>query len=212
MGTAQLVFVEDPCGGSRGSDHCACLTGSDVTGSHVTFPLTFPRIFPYFFSRIFSGIFFLLSSRTFFLVVVHKCWLGCSLQRTRPIYIGNYPSPFMFIYYVFSTTSASYEHRKFPLFSYIRCSLRRPRPITYKLALFIICPFPAILFSLSASPLTGYLPLPRHFIFIITLFISIMVFTYGVFGYRLCCVVLQVVYHVSKCAHARSEGTKNEFI
>ena len=23
-----------------------------------------------------------------------------------------------------------------------------------------------------------------------------MVFTYGVFGYRLCCVVLQVVYHV----------------
>ena len=81
MGTAQLVFVEDSRGGSRGSDHCACLTGSDVTGSHVTFL----RIFPY----IFSGIFFLLSSRTFFLVVVHKCWLGCSLQRPRPIYIGN---------------------------------------------------------------------------------------------------------------------------
>jgi hypothetical protein len=26
------------CGGSRGSDHCACLTRSDVTGNHVTFP------------------------------------------------------------------------------------------------------------------------------------------------------------------------------
>ena len=137
---------------------------------------------------------------------------------------------------VFSTTSASYNHRKLPpplLFSYIRCSRRRPRPmnignsplfsytrcslrrpcsITYELALIIICPFPAIVFPLSASPFTGYLPLPRHFIFIITLFISIMVFTYGVFGYRLCCVVLQVVYHVRKCAHARSEGTKNEFI
>jgi hypothetical protein len=33
---------------------------------------------------------------------------------------------------VFSTTSASYNHRKLPslLFSYIRCSLRRLRPIT----------------------------------------------------------------------------------
>ena len=71
-----------------------------------------------------------------------------------------------------------------------------PSPIAYELALIINCPFPAILFSLSASPFTGYLPLPRHFIFIITLFISMMVFTYGVFGYRLCCVVLQVVYHV----------------
>jgi hypothetical protein len=64
---------------------------------------------------------------------------------------------------VFSTTSASYNHRKlpppllfsyircslrrprpmyignFPLFSNIRCSLRRPRPITYELALIIIC-------------------------------------------------------------------------
>jgi hypothetical protein len=38
-----------------------------------------------------------------------KCWLGA-----------------------FCTTSASYNHTKLPplLFSYIRCSLRRPRPIT----------------------------------------------------------------------------------
>jgi hypothetical protein len=59
MGTVQLAFVEDPCGGSRGSDHCACLTGSDVTGSHVTFFLTFPRIFPYFLSRTFFPYFFI---------------------------------------------------------------------------------------------------------------------------------------------------------
>jgi hypothetical protein len=48
---------------SRGSDHCAWLTGSDVTGSHVTFSPTFPRIFPYFvspyfFSCTFSPYFF----------------------------------------------------------------------------------------------------------------------------------------------------------
>ena len=63
------------CGGSRGSDHCLCLTRSDVTGSHVTFP-------PYFILR---------SS-------AKKCWLGCSLSRPRPITIGNYP-PFIFIFY-----------------------------------------------------------------------------------------------------------------
>jgi hypothetical protein len=59
--------------------------------------------FPFFFSLLFSRIFFpssFLSSST-------KCWLG-----------------------VFSTMSA--YHKTLPplLFSYIRCSLRRPRPIT----------------------------------------------------------------------------------
>ena len=46
------------CGGSRGSDHCACLIGSDVTGSHVTFPpvLLFRTFFPVLFSRIFSDV------------------------------------------------------------------------------------------------------------------------------------------------------------
>ena len=49
------------CGGY---DHCACLTGSDVTGSHMTFsPTFFPvfsrTFFPYFFSPYFI-------SRTFF--------------------------------------------------------------------------------------------------------------------------------------------------
>jgi hypothetical protein len=70
MGTAQLAFVEDPCGGSRGSDHCACLTGSDVTGSHVisrtfvpvlfsltSFPVLFlPQILPYFFPVFFPVV------------------------------------------------------------------------------------------------------------------------------------------------------------
>ena len=103
MGTAQLVFVEDSRGGSRGSDHCACLTGSDVTGSHVTFSLTFLRIFPY----IFSGIFFPTFFPYFF------------LSSSTQMLVG-----------VFSTTYASYIHRKLPpplLFSHIRCSLRRPR-------------------------------------------------------------------------------------
>ena len=74
MGTAQATFVENPCGGSRGSDHCACLTGSDITGSHVTFPLTFPPyfavlFFPYFFFLIlffFSYFFPYFFPRTFF--------------------------------------------------------------------------------------------------------------------------------------------------
>ena len=108
-----------------GSMFYACATGScaisalvrpfsqEVTKSRdrkrscpalLFFPRTFfPRIFPpYFFSRIFFPYFFFSSSST-------SCWFG-----------------------VFSATSASYDHRKLPplLFSYIRCSLRRPRPIT----------------------------------------------------------------------------------
>ena len=104
MGTVQLVFAEDPCGGSRGSDHCACLTGSDRKSRDFFpyfFPVPFPPFhFPYYF-RVFFPSFFLSSST--------KCLL-----------------------WVFSTTSASYNHRKLPpfLFSYIRCSLLRPRPIT----------------------------------------------------------------------------------
>ena len=108
MGTAQLVFVEDPCGGSRGSDHCACLTGSDVTGSHVTFSLTFPPYFPVLFFPYFFPVFFFPTFFPYFF-----------LSSSTQMLVG-----------VFSTTSASYIHRKLPpplLFSYIRCSLRRPR-------------------------------------------------------------------------------------
>ena len=84
------------------------------------------------------------------------------------------------------------------------------------------CPWGGVLLSFS-SPFTCYLPLSRHFIFIITLFISIITFLTKVchhhhhlsrtsmFYYhflalslvifppgcfRICCVVLQVVYHV----------------
>ena len=66
MGTVQLVFVEDPCGGSRGSDHCACLTGSHVTFPFTFFPYLFPVLFslilffPYFFPELFSRVFFWL--------------------------------------------------------------------------------------------------------------------------------------------------------
>ena len=56
MGTDKLVFEGD----RGGSDHCACLTRSDVTGRHATFPLTF--FSTYFFSHTFF-------SRTFFLVL-----------------------------------------------------------------------------------------------------------------------------------------------
>jgi hypothetical protein len=123
MGRVQLVFVEDPCGGSRGSDHCACLTGSDVTGSHVTFPITFPPYSPYFFPYIFPYFFPVLfyrtflfpyfffhtfifsfffrtfsrtfSPRIFFSSSSTQCWLGSPLRRSRPITIGNY-YPFYF--------------------------------------------------------------------------------------------------------------------
>ena len=51
------------------------LTGSDVTGSGPArkYVLRMPGFFPCFF----------LSSST-------KCWLGCSLWRSRPITIGNW--------------------------------------------------------------------------------------------------------------------------
>ena len=82
------------CGGSRWSDHCACLTGS-----YVTFPLLFSRtfsrtfsnyfifIFPYFFffSRTVFPILFFIFFPYFFLSSSTKCWLGCSLRRPRPI-------------------------------------------------------------------------------------------------------------------------------
>ena len=61
MGTDKLVFEGD----RGGSDHCACLTRSNVTGRHVTFPLTFfsayfffHTFFPYFFSRNFFHVHF----------------------------------------------------------------------------------------------------------------------------------------------------------
>ena len=43
------------CGGSRGSDHFACLTGSHMTFSLIFFPVLFSRIspstfFPYYFA------------------------------------------------------------------------------------------------------------------------------------------------------------------
>jgi hypothetical protein len=67
MGMDKVVFADD----RWGSDQCARLTRSDVTGSHVIFPLLyFPvhflyRIFPHF-SPVFSCTFFLVISRTFF--------------------------------------------------------------------------------------------------------------------------------------------------
>ena len=46
------------------------VSGSDVTRSHVTFPLNFPRTFPYFFPVFVSRTFFprILLPRTFFFV------------------------------------------------------------------------------------------------------------------------------------------------
>ena len=87
-GTTTVVYGHSSvsiCGGSIGSGHCACLTGSDITGSHVTFSRTFPPVlffpillslffFPYYFpvivSRTFPPIFLpVLFSRIFFNVL-----------------------------------------------------------------------------------------------------------------------------------------------
>jgi hypothetical protein len=85
-------------GDRRRSEHCTCLTGSDVTGSHVTFFLTFfsrtffpyffpVLFFPYFFPRtfFFRSIFPVFFSQYFFLSSSTRCWLGCSLRRPHPI-------------------------------------------------------------------------------------------------------------------------------
>ena len=163
MGTVQVVFAED----RWGSNHCAYLTGSDVSHVNGRGPVRkrsssevclcmrnreLRNIRPSgaFFTgsekvtwpeEALSGLTFfpVIFSRTFFLVVVVHVDLGCSLRR--PIAIENYPLLFSYII-VFSTTSASYDHRirPPPLFSYIRCSLRRPRPIAignYPLFIFI---------------------------------------------------------------------------
>jgi hypothetical protein len=62
-------------------------------------------------------------------------------------------------------------HRKCPL----RCSLGRPRPVSSM--------------ATGTSPFTGYLPLSRHFI-------SAFNNGFQLRYFRICCVVLQVVYHV----------------
>ena len=82
MGTDKVAFAGEQWGA----------TGSDVTGSHVTFPLTFflriffPYLFPVVFFPYFFPVFlffFVLFSRIFFpylfLSSSTKCWLGCSL-------------------------------------------------------------------------------------------------------------------------------------
>ena len=187
MGTAQLVFVEDPCGGSRGYDHCACLTGSDVTGSHVTFPPYFPVLFspvvflfPYFFSPYFFPRIFFSSSST-------KCWLGCSLRRPRPITIGNYYPFYFHILGVLYDVRVLQPQETTPplLFSYIRCSLRRPRPITigsypsfYFHILQCIC---CVVLEGCPRPITFYeLALIIIYPFYFHNYISIMVFGYVV--------------------------------
>ena len=111
-------------------------------------------------------------------------YIRCSLRCLRPITIGNYypfyfnilgvlynvcvlypqetATPFILIQQVFSTTPASYNHRKIPPFIFIYqvfsttsafCVVLQgcPSPMTYELDLIIICPFPAILFSSCAS-------------------------------------------------------------
>jgi hypothetical protein len=60
------------CGGSRGSDHCACLTGRDRKMPCPEATWLFPSIFsPYFFSVNFFPVFFSLYffSRVFFTMV-----------------------------------------------------------------------------------------------------------------------------------------------
>ena len=103
MGTVQAIFEGD----RGGSDHCACLTRSDVTGSHVTFlpyfsPVLFsPRnIFPYFPPRIFFPSFFSRNlsfphplffyiffpyffSRTFFPVLFFPYYFAVLFQKSR---------------------------------------------------------------------------------------------------------------------------------
>ena len=97
-----LVVYEDSssriCGGSRGSDHCACLTGSDVTrsdvnqmtgsditGSHVIFSHAFPPyFFPYFVPVLLIPkkihIFF---SCTFFPRIVFPYYFPILFQMSR---------------------------------------------------------------------------------------------------------------------------------
>ena len=100
--TDKSLFEEDP------EDLTIAYAWPEVTSSEVTWlsPLLFPRILPYIF-------------RTFFLVVVQQCWLGCFLRRPHLKKKFSYfflSSSTKCWLAVFSTTSASYDNRKVPPF------------------------------------------------------------------------------------------------
>ena len=90
-------------GSMRGSDHCACLTGSDQKSRdrnwrdffpYFLIPVLFPPYFvPVFSPLIFPSYFFPYFFPYFFWVLFS--YIRCSLRRLRPIAIGNYP-PFYF--------------------------------------------------------------------------------------------------------------------
>jgi hypothetical protein len=90
-------------GGSRGSDHCACLTGSDVNRNHVTFPFTlFNRIIPYFIPRTFlirTSFFFF--SRTFFPVFFSPYFFS---RTFFPCFFSPSFSPYFFFCTFFPRT------------------------------------------------------------------------------------------------------------
>jgi hypothetical protein len=126
MVTVQLAFAEDS------EDLTIAHAWPEVTSPEVRwpFPVLFFRIFPYFFvlfSRNFFPVFFI--SRTF--------------PRLFPVFFSRTFSYFFSPYFFLSSSTKCWLGR----------SLRRSRPIAfYELALLlVICPFPAILFSLSAS-------------------------------------------------------------
>jgi hypothetical protein len=58
-----VVYGDEQSHIGGGSDHCACLTGSDVTGSHMTFSPTF---FPVFSRTFFLYFFFVLFFPVFY--------------------------------------------------------------------------------------------------------------------------------------------------
>ena len=53
-----VVYGDEQSHIGGGSGHCACLTGSDVTGSHMTFSPTFFPYFPVLFPVLFFRTFF----------------------------------------------------------------------------------------------------------------------------------------------------------
>ena len=141
MGTDKVIFEEEQP--ELTGSNVSHVTGSDITGSHVTFHVLFSRThpppyfyFPHLFSRTFSPCFL---SCTFFSYFFSRTFSRNCLPVIFPVLFSPYFFPYFFL--SSSTTNVGWgcSLRRLRsitignhplLFSYIRCSLRRPRPIT----------------------------------------------------------------------------------
>ena len=192
---------------------CACLTRSDVTGSHVTFPLTF------FFLNFFPSISFLV---LFFPVPFFPVFFPLSFFSSISFPVPFFPQ-FVFPYFFPRTFSNYFSPRTFSHYFF---------PVLFRIIFFPVFFTPYFFFRTFPIILFPVLPLPSPppVLFFPVLFPMSQRLKSNVLKYQLVVFLEHVVITLFMFlaeypfkrqrraslegwgADARSEGTKNEFI